>query len=329
MKILHVHNVAFVGTTLVDALNNTENIKAIFFERERFSKGMVIHLKNMIKFRSFVNKKNPDIIHIHYLPTSLYALFAGKKFILHLHGSDIRGLSITSKEYCVREIIYRKFKKYILRKAQLVFYSTPNLKKDVDVVRKDAIFIPNPIKIKTILKKEVGELKKTIDILFFAALSDHKGADIAFPAFEKIKSIYNDKVNIVCINFGKEKEKYNKYSFVRCVEKIKHENINDFLNEFDIIIGQLKVGAIGVSELEVMGLGIPLISNFKYNDFYQEECPLISCGSSEEVINAIQELFTNEKFRLDTSRKQFEWVCKYHKDINVVFKLINNYKAVL
>ncbi len=329
MKILHVHNVAFVATTLVDALNNTEGVDAIFFERERYSEGVFNHFKNMIKFKKLVHEEKPDIIHVHYLPTSLYALFARKGFILHVHGSDIRGLSNISKKYCIKEKIYRRFKKYILGKAQLVFYSTPDLKKDVEVIREDAVFIPNPVKVKVFMKEDYKIKENEIKLLFFSSLSDAKGADIAFQALKEIKKIYGEKIIITCINFGKEKEKYNKYDFINYVNKVKHEDINNFLLQFDIIIGQLKSGGIGVSELEVMMLGIPLISYFKYNEFYPEQCPLISCESPDKIINEINTILYNKKFIEEISRKQYDWVVKYHSSNNVVLKILECYKSIL
>lgn len=328
MKIIHVHDVAFVGSTLVDALNKLQNVKAIFFEREKYSLGLCVHLKNMIYFRRFLKKEKPDIVHIHYLPTSLYALFGKTKYVLHVHGSDIRGLSDNSKKYNIKQKIYRRFKKYILKNAQLVLYSTPDLKQDVEIVRKDAIFIPNPVKCNDFLKNEY-KFKEKMNILFFASLSDQKGADIALPALKELNEIYKDKINIVCINFGKEKDKYNKADFINYVDKIDHNDINIFISKFDIIIGQLKEGAIGVSELETMMQKIPLISNFKYDEFYLEKCPIISCENSKEIIDSVDLLINNQKLREELSQKQFEWVIRFHADYNVAQKLIKIYKTIL
>ncbi len=328
MKIIHVHNVAFVATTLVDGLNSLDDTEAIFFEREAYSAGFWVHFKNMISFRKLIKKEKPDIVHIHYLPTSLYAFFAGTKYILHVHGSDVRGLSDNSKTYSIRERIYRKFKIYVLKKAQLVFYSTPDLKRDVEVARKDAIFIPNPVKDNNVLKKKYEFKDDKINILFFASLSDQKGADIAFPALKELADIYGNKINIVCINFGYQKDKYNKCEFVNYVEKVSHKDIDKFISQFDIIVGQLKAGAIGVSELEVMMQGIPLVSNFKYNEFYPEECPLISCDNSADVVKEVQRLIEDEELRKEVAEKQFEWVNKYHKDRNVALKLLDIYRTI-
>ncbi len=328
MKIIHVHNVAFVATTLVDALNSLDNVEAIFFEREAYNVGLWTHLKNMISFKKLIKKEKPDIVHIHYLSTSLYALFAKTKYVLHVHGSDVRGLSDTSKTYSIKERIYRKCQIYALKKAELVFYSTPNLKKDVETVRKDAIFIPNPVKGNNVYKEEHEFKNGKINILFFAALWEHKGADIAFPALKELANIYGDKINIVCINFGYQKDKYNKYEFVNYVDKVPHKDINQFISQFDIIIGQLKAGAIGVSELEVMMQGIPLVSNFKYNEFYPEECPLISCDNSVDVVKSVQRLIEDVELRKEVAEKQFEWVNKYHKDTSVALKLRGIYETI-
>lgn len=328
MKIIHVHNVAFVATTLVDALNKTTDIEAIFFERERYSLGFRVHFKNMILFRKLIKKENPDIVHIHYLPTSLYALFARADYILHVHGSDVRGMSGNIKSHKIKNILLKKFKIYALKKAQLIFYSTPDLKNDIEKIRKDSIFIPNPVKNSEIVKKDYLLKKDKVNILFFASLLSEKGADIAFVVLKILAGIYKERINIVCINFGKDKEKYNKYEFVNYINKIDHTEINRFIIQFDIIIGQLKAGAIGVSELEVMMHKIPLISNFKFNDFYPEKCPLISCDNAEDIVKAVQRLIENQELREELSEQQFQWVKKYHSDENIALKLVDIYKTI-
>ena len=328
MKIVHVHNVAYVATTLVDALNSICDTDAIFFERKAYSVGLWTHLRNMISFKKLLKKEKPNIVHVHYLSTSLYALFARTEYVLHVHGSDIRGLSDNLKTCSIKEKLSRKFKIYVLKKAQLVFYSTPNLKVDVDTVRKDAIFIPNPVKIESHSKKEYEFKDNKINILFFAALWERKGADIVFPALKELNDIYGVKINIVCLNFGYQKDNYNKYEFVNYIGKVPHKDINKLISQFDIIIGQLKVGAIGVSELEVMMHGIPLVSNFRYNEFYSEECPLISCDNSADVVKEVQKLIENIELRKEVAEKQLEWVNRYHSDMNVALKLLDIYNTI-
>lgn len=328
MKIVHVHDVAFVATTLVDALNGIDDVEAIFFERESYNSGFWIHIKNMISFKKFIKKEKPNIVHIHYLPTSLYALFARTKYVLHVHGTDIRGLSNNSNAHTLKQKLMRQLKKYALKKADLVFYSTPNLREDVEAVRKDAIFIPNPVKISNPLEGEYKLESGKINILLFTALWERKGVDIAFPALKKLTEIYDNRINIIALDFGSERDKYNKYKFVNYRDKIAHEDINSFISQFDIVIGQLKVGAIGVSELEVMAHKRPLVSNFKYDEFYPEKCPLISCDNSKDVVKEVQKLIENAELRRKVAEKQFRWANKYHSDANIALKLVDIYKGI-
>lgn len=328
MKVMHIRDIAFVATTLVDALNSIEGVEAIFFDQKIYSMKIRDIIKNNFVYKKLMEKEEPDILHIHFLQTGLYVLLSKTYFIIHVHGSDVRGIKELISESNIKNKVFGILKKKLLKKAKLVLYSTPDLKNDLDDIRNDAIFLPNPVKQTNFIKTNYEFKDNRINLLFFSSLSDQKGADIAFPALEIIKGLYKEKVNIICINFGYQKEKYGNFDFVNYIDKVEHENIDKFISQFDIIIGQLKAGAIGVSELEVMMQGIPLISYFKYNEFYEEPCPLISCNTPEGVVNSVEELVKNESLRKEIGVKQVEWVNRYHSDRNVALELLNLYKQL-
>lgn len=332
MKIIHFQNIAYVGSTLVNAFNNIEGVSAIFFDSASYTKNVkdkFRHFKKLIYIKKLISKEKPDILHVHYLTEAVYMWLLGKKYILHVHGGDVRGLKNRSKLKGIRNFIIYKISKMLIKNSQLVMYSTPDLKEDVEFIRKDAIFIPNPVK----LKPYLGTIKKLdpkkINILFFASLSNIKGADIAFPAFVRLNEIYKEKVNIVCIDFGFDRNLYNKFPFITYIDKLKYDDVNNFISSFDIVIGQLKVGAIGVSELEVMMQEIPLISYFKYNEFYDEECPFISCNTSDDVVKSVSYLINNEEYLRELVKKQYNWVSKYHSDKNVAKRILFYYENLI
>ena len=69
------------------------------------------------------------------------------------------------------------------------------------------------------------------------------------------------------------------------------------INKYPIVIGQFHVGVFGLSELEAMSCGKPVIAYWrkKYNNFYKEPCPILSSKNINKIIYFIKKNIDNKK----------------------------------
>lgn len=149
MKVVMVHDCAYVGYEL-----RRELIKrGLEVEHVLFSGwSHAATLKMVMKLR----KTKCDFVHAHYLRSSAYASFlSGKPYVIHCHGSDIRGGISWLKRKC-------------LKKAKSILVSTPDLLR----ILPSATWLPNPV-----------------DVERFRPLREHDGNKILyFPQWYEDKS---------------------------------------------------------------------------------------------------------------------------------------------
>lgn len=124
MHVLMVHDCAFVGYELSEAINSTYN--DIHVEMLPYP----LHTKlTVFKIAQKIRKINPDIVHAHYCRYPAYAaLLSRKPYIIHCHGTDIRhGINF--------------WQGMCLRKSKITLVSTPDLLEFLS----NAVWLPNPI----------------------------------------------------------------------------------------------------------------------------------------------------------------------------------------
>lgn len=101
MKVLHMHGIGSIPNTLgryMDQHFNTENLVITLKKWDRFghmvSGEVWDHYRRIFSLRFLLLARKFDIIHLHdrpYYLSYLHKLYPGKKLIIHLHGSSIRG----------------------------------------------------------------------------------------------------------------------------------------------------------------------------------------------------------------------------------------------
>ncbi|MBS7612574.1 hypothetical protein KEJ27_10330 [Candidatus Bathyarchaeota archaeon] len=124
MRVVMVNDCAHVGYELRrELIKRGFKVEHVFFNSKRMPK--VETLRIALRLRLV----DCNLIHAHYCRSPAYAsYFSGKPYIVHCHGSDIRGRVNLLKRLC-------------LKKAVKVLVSTPDLLE----VLPDAIWLPNPI----------------------------------------------------------------------------------------------------------------------------------------------------------------------------------------
>jgi glycosyltransferase involved in cell wall biosynthesis len=318
-KVLHINEISNVAGILCKGLNEI-GYKAELFKLAS-GKGISrpkLALLRLTEFLRLIKKaRAADIVHIHYGFFGIYGILCGVPYYLHLHGSDVR--------QNLKAPFLGALTKLAILKAKGVFYSTPDLEEEVTRLRTDAVFLPNPIRTDEFVPGSV-DTSNHIRVLSISRLNHNKGIDKVFSALKKVKQT-TVNVEIHAMGCGIHKDLYINKSFIdKYLEDVPYNQMCQLLGSYNLLIGQMSVGAIGMTELEGLATERPVLANFKYGHIYSELPPLLSVNDEDELYACILELINDKCKRDMIGRKGREWVINQHNYCAVAKKLSGYYE---
>lgn len=320
-KILHVNDIASVGSSLVKGLNQ-QGLECEMVNLRKplaryplilkiFGSGLrFIEARRTIRY---AKANGFEALHIHYLSSAVWFWFSGLPMIVHVHGTDARFSYLYLPRHITNWISCRM--------AKLVLFSTPDLEPYVKRYIPDPVFLPNPIDADLFKPQDLPRKPKRI--FLFSALNPIKGADRAIEALGRVKAAH-PSYDIVGLQLG-DFQKNARRAGVDLYELIPRSQLPPFLAEAGLILGQFKVGSIGMSELEVLALGRTILCHLKYRSIYPEQPPFVECETPEQIEKAVLAYIENSAVYDDLDARAREWVIKYHGLANVSKKLIELY----
>lgn len=240
-----------------------------------------------------------DIVHIHWLSQGVVGLLIGRPFFAQAHGSDLLanmrkpGLGMVTRA--------------VLKRAKLIFYVTPDLIAYAPGFEHKFRYLPNAVQVVEPAGPPPARLDRAI---IFTQLHTRKGVEQIFPAVERMSR----SVELTALDYGPLAGEYmQRYGrVVRFVPRVPHDEIRAFLAQFDIVIGQMRQGSLGLSELEAMAVGRPVITGIHSRNYAEDPPPVIPAAGADDVAAAVERLkdATEELARL--SREGREWVLRNH-----------------
>ncbi len=137
MRIVQVGDVAGVADALARALAPYADVVNLPMPQvgarwPGFLKPFAVPLRLLAAARvaRAVRRLRPDVVHIHWAPNGIVGVLARRPYVLHAHGDDVRALNIW------RRLAFR----WLIDRAALIVYSTPDLARYVD-----GEWLPNPV----------------------------------------------------------------------------------------------------------------------------------------------------------------------------------------
>ena len=327
LRIAHVNDVAYVGSNLVSGLCkigiNAKLYRLLRFRRKKFPKILqlvispILRVIEIFRFKQYLKNEKINLVHIHYGTHAYLPLLLGVPFFLHIHGSD------------VRLHIHWPILGYIIRsgieKAEAVFYTTPDLKLLVEAIRPDAIFFPNPIDTEKFVPRARFDSQDDPVIFSISKIDRFKGIGEVLRSIEMIWERY-PKTTVKMLNFGNALDeaqeflkKFEDDSRLILLSPVPHDQMITRIQTSTLIIGQVETGALGISELESMACGKPVICNFRFSAEYPTPPPLFNASTSEEIRDQAVFLLTNPDEGEKIGIKAREWITEYF-DVRVVAK---------
>jgi glycosyltransferase involved in cell wall biosynthesis len=240
-----------------------------------------------------------DVVHIHWLSQGIVGLLIGRPFFAQAHGSDLH--------VNMRNPVLRRLTRNVLEKAKLVFYVSPDLPAYAPGFDAKLRYLPNPVDVGDSAESPPTQLGTA---LIFTRLAPVKGVDRIFPAAERLRR----SVELTALEWGPLAGEYaQKYGrLVRFVKPFPHGEVATFLRQFDIVIGQMSAGSLGLSELEAMAAGRPVVTGIDWSLYPEDPPPVIAAHDADGIVAAVERLSGDAKELARLSREGREWVRRNH-----------------
>jgi len=262
MRILHVNDVAQVGAALVRASGGRDRLFQPTLRRDVGDGAFatvrlavrrvqdVLHLRRAFRSEAFTH------VHVHYATFAHLAELGGLSFSLHLHGGDLLGdMKGGAKAVLVRRALGR---------ASRVLVSTPDLVARARTFRPDAEYIPNPVERATTSPRPAHDQPH---VMMLSKMDYLKGWDRQVRIMAELRSVW-PSMSFSFLSDGQlaPTEKRRLVDRLRALggmplPLLSRDAFLEHVAAADFAIGQMEVGALGMSEFEALARGVITVAD--------------------------------------------------------------------
>ncbi|MEO8468047.1 MAG: glycosyltransferase [Chloroflexota bacterium] len=273
MRVVQIGDVAAVAPALADALRDRAEVISIPLAQRGSHRGGAIKLLlgplrviDAAKVARVARAMHPDIVHVHWVPNGIVGLMVRTPWVLHVHGSDIRDLGL----------LRRSPFHVLIRAASRVVYSTPDLARWVLPLRPDADYLPTPIAIRASMPD------RDWDVLVASRGAASKGSAVAAAAVELLLE-QDPRLRIAAVDGPDFNARAVRLPFVSKAAFVER------LARSRVVMGQFRVPALGISELEAMSVARPVVTNVDLT-FYKDPPPVVVATSPQAAAVGVRRL---------------------------------------
>jgi L-malate glycosyltransferase len=318
------------------SLGLNDNIK---FENEN-SINKLKYLKAITKIRKIIKLTNPDILHSHYASSYgfLGCMTNFHPFVLSIWGSDI-------ESFPHKSFIHKTLIKHILNRADKIMATSSYLAEKVNEILKSNItIIPFGVDIE-IFKPDDSIVKYHNEIVIgtIKSLEDVYGIDVLIQAFSLVRNnIYGIPLKLLIVGGGSREMEIKKFASSLLNQEeylfqgyVNHNFIPDYHNIIDIPVYLSRKESFGVSVIESMACGKPVIATDigGLREVISDGVDgiLVQPGNIVSAADAIEKLVLNSELRTYLGQngkkkvhKYFNWEDNLNSMISIYYDLIND-----
>lgn len=318
MRILHVNDVAHVATTLAAAQRlighevDVRSLELVAGNRSTAVKllALPLRLKELRSVNDQVRGGSYDIVHIHYAYLGWAGIFGRYPYVLHCHGTDLRaGLADFLRGPAVRSA---------LKHAGVVLVGTPDLLPQARPIRPDVVFLPGPIDVAAISVEP--EPPRPFRVLLHANLGDVKRSDIALEAFQRLRARMPE-ARLTAVDSGPARGRFQSEPGIELVPRVSHAEVPALIGRHHAVLGQFGIGSLGISELEAMAAGRPVLCHFVHPEAYGAPPPVLSSQDPILLARWLAELAGDPGRRASLGSAARSWVAENHGSVVVARQL--------
>jgi glycosyltransferase involved in cell wall biosynthesis len=180
-----------------------------------------------------------DLVHAHWLLTAAVARFAGRPFVVTLHGSGSAGRFSDEELACSRPRLVRS----LLRPAAAVICVSETLAAAVRNAGVDAVVIPNGVRV----SDEVGPPAEPPEVLYVGRLSPEKNIDTLVEAVGDL--------NLVVAGDGPLRDRVP-----HALGAVPHAEVERLLERASVVVAPCEREGFGLAAAEAMAFGRPVVA---------------------------------------------------------------------
>jgi len=238
-----------------------------------------------------------DVMHVHSGSVLRHSRLVPKRFVLHLHGTDIRTLQY--------DPAWTSVIRGGVRDAQHVFYSTLDLAEHVQPLRTDATYLPVPIDVDR-LPRWAPKPGRRPTVLFASRWDHSKGMDTQLKLAGDLVRAVGDRADVVGLEWGSAVDEAWRAGVV-LRPQADHDTYLSWLASADVVVGQ-SAGILAASELEALGSGAPLVVPVPL-PLYDDVRPPVLGGDVESSVDVVRALLDGSAHDDAAARA---WVAEHH-----------------
>lgn len=252
-RVLHLNDCAFVGANMIAAAGRAGyrwRMLGLPWPKLRPGEKVPRPAAEVSAYsRRWAAQAWSEVVHVHYgrtAPLVYYPLMPSRPYVLHLHGTDIRSLWPQPGHHERLQLA--------IDRASHVYYTTRDLEPNATAARADAEYMPVFVDPSGLPRWQPGVNRRRI--VFASRWDPVKGAGKMIELARALRAALSDEVELVGLEWGESASEAAEAG-VRLVPTMPHEEYLAFLAGSDLAIGQTNT-VLGVSEIEAMGIGLPL-----------------------------------------------------------------------
>ncbi len=312
MKLVMINDCASVGETLLKYL--PPEIDRLHIKRTRgfWSKTVGVAYD--------ILRAEGDLYHANYLLQDCYiaARFGKQPLVGYSVGSDLR---VYLKHWPWSRLI-----KHNLKNCDKIIVSTPDLLDIGMRFRKDVEYLPPPVDTELFFPKPSLQPGERTRILIASNASWlGKGTDMAIRALSHLRDGVQVSIIEHGVDFGKTLELASLLNLdLNILPKVPHYRMNEYYWNSDMVFDQFLVGCPGMTALEAIACGRPVVTYV--SSVYPEHAtfPLKDVNTPKAIIEAVNEIDASD----DVLKKQRQYVAVTHQKDTVLKKLLNIYNSL-
>lgn len=251
------------------------------------------------------------LLHVHYATSALGYLWARVPLVVHAHGSDVRSVGA----------IDRRLLAAVWRGSRLRIVATPDLLDHVP----DAVYLPNPIDCDRFRDAAMAVPAPPSDVLVFAALTAVKGGDVLVDAVRSLKRA-RPTLSVTALAGGPF-ESAMAAAGAHVIPRQAPGELPALLAGHRVVLGQQLLGALGVSELQAMAAGRPVVCHLRPDFDYGSVPPVVVSTGAIDAAERTLELLDRPDWASTVGASGATWVRANHGRDLVGRRLVELYES--
>ena len=251
-------------------------------------------LRDLVAVRTL--RPRPDVMHINYGVSGYYG-WGRKNVVLHLHGTD------------VRSDLLSPVVRHSIKSADVVLFSTPDMGGAVQYIRPDAQWFPAPLPPTAATIQSLTTPRSGKKIFFASRWDDSKGGPELLQLAASLQR-HRPDLELVGLDWGTYAEEAKKVG-LRLLPLMSTDHFRVQLAESDVVIGQIAFGALGLSDLEAMAQGRPLVARFTLDAAYGSPAPLFNTEHATPL-SLVQQILADPAAASAVGVQGREWALRHH-----------------